>query len=103
MKSILSACAILLAICATSAQAFTLAAARPLTVITVYSEQRSTDPLRDQGKAAAASPPIRVVDGGVRDAGGTCFDLDEAGNITQAPGQCVVLRSAEPGERPPGR
>lgn len=102
MKSTLSACVILLAAFGTNAQAFTLAAARPITVITVYSEQRSTDPLRDQGKADA-KPPIRIVDGGVRDAGGTCFDLDESGNISQAPGQCVVLRSAEPGERPPGR
>lgn len=102
MKSILSACVILLATFTTSAQAFTLAAARPITVITVYSEQRSTDPLRDQGKADA-KPPISIVDGGVRDAGGTCFDLDESGNISQVPGQCVVLRSAEPGERPPGR
>lgn len=102
MKSILSACVILLATFTTSAQAFTLAGGRPITVITVYSEQRSTDPLRDQGKADA-KPPIRIVDGGVRDAGGTCFDLDESGNISQVPGQCVVLRSAEPGERPPGR
>ena len=88
------------AFCTTASHAQTPASgAHPVTVITLYSETRSapgTFPRKDEN----ASPPIQIVNGGVKEPDGTCFDMDDSGHITPA-GSCVTMRSAGPGERPP--
>lgn len=71
-----------------------------VTVITLYSEWRPVP-----GKIASmdkpASQPIKIVNGGVRNAGDTCWKLSDTGQITTVAGDCVVLRSADPGEQLP--
>lgn len=74
----------------------------PVTVVTLYSEATPRDHL-SATSVKEARPPIEIVDGGVKSAGGSCWDMDDKGRVTAAPGDCYVLRSARPGERPPAQ
>lgn len=97
--------AAILAITATPSQALDLqpaANSRPVTVVTLYSEVR-TAPGLPGSEAKPAKPPIQIVDGGVKSAGPSCWDLDASGQIVPVAGECFVLRSAGPGEKPPVR
>lgn len=70
-----------------------------VTVVTLYSETRPVP-----GMPASSAPgqaPIRIVNGGVRSAGDSCWQLSDTGQVTTQSGECYVLRSAEPGEKPP--
>lgn len=73
----------------------------PVTVITLYSETRTAPQALPRADEAPKNPPIRIVNGGVKEPAGTCFDLDPSGHVTPAAGSCVILRSAQPGEQPP--
>lgn len=73
-----------------------------VTVVTLYSEYRSaTGSLRADDTAVRS--PIRIVDGGVKSAGPSCWYLNDSGQIVPEGGDCYVLRSAAPGEKPPVR
>lgn len=75
---------------------------RDETVVTLYSESRPTaGTLRTEDKPDR--PPIQIIDGGVKSAGPSCWDMDESGQIVPVAGECYVLRSAAPGEKPPVR
>ena len=73
-------------------------AGNTVTVVTLYSEPRPAPGV--PANSAAGQPPIRIVNGGVRSAGDSCWKLSDTGLITTQPGDCYVLRSAEPGEPP---
>lgn len=76
--------------------------AHDVTVVTLYSEFRpAPGTLRNDVKPDR--PPIQIVDGGVKSAGPSCWDMDESGEIVPVAGECYVLRSAAPGEQPPVR
>lgn len=75
--------------------------AHPVTVVTLYSETRSAPGINV--KPQSDRPPIQIVDGGVKSADGSCWEMDETGQIRTVPGDCYVLRSAAPGEKPPAR
>lgn len=77
--------------------------ARPVTVVTLYSESRpAPGTVPDEGKPQR--PPIQIVDGGVKSAGPSCWNLSETGQIVPVAGDCYILRSAViPGEKPPVR
>ncbi|WP_186214500.1 hypothetical protein [Burkholderia gladioli] len=70
-------------------------------IVTLYSVSRPGSELQAAGKAQ--QPPIRIVNGGVKSAGDSCWKLSDTGQITSMPGDCYVLRSAEDGERPPSQ
>lgn len=70
-------------------------------VVTLYSVPLPESGLRAGEKAQ--QPPIKIVNGGVKSAGGSCWHLSDTGQITAVPGDCYVLRSAEVGERPPSQ
>lgn len=74
--------------------------AHPVTVVTLYSEVRAV-PGMSGTEPKPASPPIQIVDGGVKSAGPSCWDLDASGQIVPVAGECFILRSAGPGEKPP--
>ncbi|CAG9236913.1 conserved exported hypothetical protein [Paraburkholderia tropica] len=98
-RSLLCLCSVFVA---TQVHAQAAAAeAHPVTVITLYSETRAAPGAFPRANDADNTPPIRVVNGGVNEPEGTCFDMDARGHITPAAGSCVVMRSADPGERPP--
>lgn len=72
-----------------------------VTVVTLYSETRPAPGTLNQAKSVEQTrPPIQIVDGGVKSADGSCWTLSESGQITPVAGDCFVLRSAQPGERP---
>ncbi|GMG94663.1 hypothetical protein Cmtc_58830 [Cupriavidus sp. TKC] len=74
--------------------------ARPVTVVTLYSESRhAPGTVPDEGKPQR--PLIQIVDRGVKSAGPSCWNLTESGQIVPVAGDCYILRSAEPGEKPP--
>ncbi|CAJ0804609.1 MULTISPECIES: hypothetical protein [Ralstonia] len=76
--------------------------AHDVTVVTLYSEFRpAPGTLRTEDKPER--PPIQIVGGGVKSAGPSCWDMDESGQIVPVAGECYVLRSAAPGEKPPVR
>ena len=66
-----------------------------MTVVTLYSKRAA-----GAQTASDSQPPIRIVDGGVKSAGNSCWKLSDSGQVTAQPGECYVLRSAEPGETP---
>lgn len=68
------------------------------TVVTLYSHAQ---PVAGAGAGSDAQPPIRIVNGGVKSAGDSCWKLSDAGEVITQPGDCYVLRSAAPGEKPP--
>ncbi|MEX3983942.1 hypothetical protein AB4Y45_33695 [Paraburkholderia sp. EG287A] len=68
------------------------------TVVTLYSQSRTATGAQ---VASDAQPPVRIVDGGVKTGGDTCWKLSDAGQVITQPGDCYVLRSAAPGEKPP--
>lgn len=74
--------------------------AQNVTVVTLYSET-----LRAPGALNADDgskrPPIQIVDGGVKSGGPSCFALSDSGDVTPVEGECYILRSAGPGEKPP--
>ncbi|MFX1767938.1 hypothetical protein PWP93_36320 [Paraburkholderia sp. A1RI-2L] len=82
----------------------------PVTVVTLHSEVRPA-PGIDQKSAKPQHPPIQIVGRGVKNAGDSCWELKSAGDsswelndkgqITPLSGDCYILRSAAPGERPP--
>jgi hypothetical protein len=78
------------------------AQAHPVTVVTLYSEATPRDRLSATSEKQSR-PPIEIVDGGVKSAGGSCWNMDDKGRVTAAPGDCYILRSARPGERPPAQ
>ena len=105
----ITSCAVLLAgilgSTATASHALDLQPAangHPVTVVTLYSEVR-TGPGLSGTEAKPANPPIQIVDGGVKSAGPSCWDLDASGQIVPVAGECFILRSAGPGEKPPVR
>jgi hypothetical protein len=74
----------------------------PVTVVTLYSESRpAPGTVPDEGKPKR--PPIQIIDGGVKSAGPSCWNLTESGQIVPVAGDCYILRSAETGEKPPVR
>lgn len=106
-KHIPKRCAVLLAailgFTATASHALDLQPAadgHPATVVTLYSEVR-TAPGLSRTEAKPARPPIQIVDGGVRSAGPSCWDLDTSGQVVPVAGECFILRSAGQGEKPP--
>lgn len=106
-KHIPKCCAVVLAailgFTATASHALDLQPAangRPVTVVTLYSEVRTAAGLPST-EAKPARPPIQIVDGGVKSAGPSCWDLDASGQIVPVAGECFILRSAGPGEKPP--
>ncbi|MGA5726639.1 hypothetical protein ACPCHQ_22145 [Ralstonia thomasii] len=72
---------------------------RSVTVVTLYSEART--PFGLTAKEPSGRPPIQIVDGGVKSAGDSCWEMDETGQIRTVPGECYILRSAAAGEKPP--
>jgi hypothetical protein len=97
--------AAILGLTATASHALDLqpaASVHPVTVVTLYSEVR-TGPGLSGTEAKPANPPIQIVDGGVKSAGPSCWDLDASGQIVPVAGECFILRSAGPGEKPPVR
>ena len=93
------AIAFILAVFATQAQA-QAPQEHPVEVVTLYTPGRQAPaPIPSVDKPAEA--PIVIVNNGVKPDGPSCFDLDNSGRITTAPGDCVVLRSAKVGEAPP--
>ena len=95
--------AAILGLTATASHALDLQPAangHPVTVVTLYSEVRTAPGLHGT-EANPARPPIQIVDGGVKSAGPSCWDLDASGQIVPVAGECFVLRSAGPGEKPP--
>jgi hypothetical protein len=71
-----------------------------VTVVTLYSGTRTANaPTSASDKSSR--PPIQIVDGGVKSAGASCWQMNDKGQITTVPGNCYVLRSAQPGEQPP--
>jgi hypothetical protein len=73
----------------------------PVTVVTLYSEMRPAPGALIAPKPAKPTrPPIQIVDGGVKSADGSCWTLSDSGQLTPVAGDCYVLRSAQPGERP---
>ncbi|MGC8213273.1 hypothetical protein [Ralstonia pseudosolanacearum] len=73
-----------------------------VTVVTLFSEYRSAAGTLHAGNTAVR-PPIQIVDGGVKSAGPSCWYLTDSGQIVHEGGDCYVLRSAAPGEKPPVR
>lgn len=71
---------------------------RAVTVVTLYSEART--PFALTAKDQPGRPPIQIVDGGVKSAGESCWEMDETGQIRTVPGECYILRSAAAGEKP---
>ncbi|WP_247391795.1 hypothetical protein [Ralstonia pseudosolanacearum] len=97
--------AAILGLTATASHALDLqpaASVHPVTVVTLYSEVR-TGPGLLGAEGKPANPPIQIVDGGVKSAGPSCWDLDASGQIVPVAGECFILRSAGPGEKPPVR
>ncbi|HIH2745219.1 TPA: hypothetical protein ACYLN4_000897 [Burkholderia lata] len=97
--------AVVLGLTATTAHALDLqpaASGHPVTVVTLYSEVR-TGPGFPGAEGKLATPPIQIVDGGVKSGGPSCWDLDASGQIVPVAGECFILRSAGPGEKPPAR
>ncbi len=76
-------------------------AGHAVTVVTLYSETRVAPGI--DAKPQSDRPPIQVVNGGVKSAEGSCWEMDDTGQIRPVPGDCYVLRSAGPGEKPPVR
>ena len=72
-----------------------------VTVVTLYSETRKSVTALDKG--TPQRPPIQIVDGGVKSAGPSCWELSPSGKMTSVAGDCYILRSAGPGEEPPAR
>jgi len=73
-----------------------------VTVVTLYSESRpARGAMLDDDKPQRA--PIQIVDGGVKSAGSSCWELNESGQIVPVAGECYILRSAAPGEKVPSR
>ncbi|QYY33700.1 hypothetical protein K2O51_31130 (plasmid) [Cupriavidus pinatubonensis] len=70
-----------------------------VTVVTLYSEAWVAPGMG--GGDQSSRPPIQIVNGGVKSAGGSCWELSPTGEIKTVPGECYVLRSAGPGEKPP--
>jgi len=104
-SSALVAAALLLATTNASAQASARQAAsasRPVTVVTLYSETRSApNAVFNEDKNKSERPPIQIVDGGVKSAGASCWELSVTGQIAPQAGDCYILRSATPGEKRP--
>lgn len=104
-KPYLGLAAVLLMVAATASQAIVLHPAldsHDVTVVTLYSESRpARGTLRTDGQSER--PPIQIVDGGVKSAGPSCWNLVGAGQIVPVAGECFILRSAAPGEKPPVR
>lgn len=71
------------------------------TVVTLYSEVRPAP--GTPASNATAQRPIQIVNGGVKSAGDSCWKLSDKGEVITQPGDCYVLRSAQPGETPPAR
>lgn len=103
--SALVAASVLLATANASAQAPAPQAApatRNVTIVTLYSETRAVpSAVFNEEKSKPGRPPIQIVDGGVRSAGPSCWELSESGQIVPQAGDCYILRSAAPGEKPP--
>lgn len=74
---------------------------RNVTVVTLYSESRN--PGTEGEKGTRQRPPIQIVNGGVKSAGPSCWELSPSGNLVTVAGDCYILRSADPGEEPPAR
>ncbi|OIT13602.1 hypothetical protein BL241_03490 [Ralstonia solanacearum] len=73
-----------------------------VTVVTLFSEYRSAAGTLHPDDTAVR-PPIQIVDGGVKSAGPSCWYLTDSGQIVPEGGDCYVLRSAAPSEKPPVR
>jgi hypothetical protein len=73
-----------------------------VTVVTLYSETTPAPGSLVQERGNKR-PPIQIVDGGVKSAGPSCWTMSDSGEITPVAGECYVLRSAEPGEKPPAK
>jgi hypothetical protein len=71
-----------------------------VTVVTLYSESTPAPGSLAQ-ESGTKQPPIQIVDGGVKSAGPSCWTLSDSGQITPVEGECYILRSAGPGEKPP--
>lgn len=75
---------------------------RNVTVVTLYNETRTAQTaLAGADKNKAERQAIQIVDGGVKSAGPSCWALSESGQIVPQAGDCYILRSAAPGEKPP--
>ena len=70
-------------------------------VVTLYSSVRQGSETQTADKPSPA--PIKIVNGGVKSAGSSCWKLSNTGQLTTVPGDCYVLRSAEDGEHPPSQ
>ena len=98
----LTALALLLAANVAHAQQQKTTPDSEVTVVTLYSETRPTKggtPNEDK----PLRQPIKIVNGGVKSAGDSCWRMSDTGEVTTVPGSCYVLRSAEAGERPPAQ
>lgn len=73
-----------------------------VTVVTLYSESRPARGAALDGDKPQRAP-IQIVDGGVKSAGSSCWELNESGQIASVEGECFILRSAGPGEKVPSR
>ncbi|WP_425953099.1 hypothetical protein [Ralstonia pseudosolanacearum] len=96
------ACAFAAAAAAAHAQPQATAPDSAVTVVTLYSETRPAIGVMGR-EDKPARPPITIANGGVKSAGDTCWKLSDTGELTPVAGDCYVLRSAEPGERPPAQ
>jgi len=98
--SVVGVALMLVAGCAQAEGPASAPAGHAVTTVTLYSEARVAPGIG--AKPQSDRPPIQIVDGGVKSAEGSCWEMDESGQIRTVPGDCYVLRSA-PGEKPPAR